>query len=134
MPLKDGRPADPAQVRQAYEAADKTLQDVKAKANSQGLPTSSKSAQDFLNAYKDYLDGQQKILENVLQPMANKAEEPNTPPADKWAFINDLMQKVQAEEDKTWKPLMTAEQAYTDENTFQAQSLKMWLDDKKAGK
>ena len=59
---------------------EKTLKDVQAEMKDQSLPASSSSAKPFLSAYKEYLNGEQKILTDDLEPIVKKVEEPGGRP------------------------------------------------------
>jgi hypothetical protein len=132
-PLKKGEPADAAQVRSAYQEMEKAVNEVQADMEVQPLPASSSSAKPFLNAYKEYLKGQQKILTEDLQPIVKKVEEPGSP-AEKAAFVNGQLAKVSADEEATYAPLMEAQKNYASEHNYTVQSLDTYLQAQKNGK
>ena len=133
IPLKNGQAADAGQVRSGYQEMEKAVKDAKADMDAQSLPTSSSSAKAFLNAYKEYLNGQQKILTDDLQPIVKKVEEPGAP-ADKWAFVSAQLAKVSAQEESDYGPLHMAEAAYASEHNYTIQTLENYLDAQKNGK
>ena len=139
LPLKDGNAATPAQVRSAYQEMEKALKEVRADVDGQLLPASSTSAKDFLAAYKTYLDGQQDILTNLMQPIVQEVELPTDENGDptvgaRWAVVDGLMKKVTDKERETWGALAAAQSAYASEHNYQVQSLADYVAALKAGK
>jgi len=134
VPLKTGQSVDAGTVRSAYQDMEKTVQEVRADMDAQPLPSSSSSARAFLNAYKEYLKGQQQILTDDLLPIVNKVEEPGGSPAAKWAFISGMLAQVSAKESSDYGPLKTAQDNYASEHNYTVQTLETYLDAQKNGK
>jgi hypothetical protein len=134
IPLKEGKPADPGQVRSAYQDMEKTVKEVRAEMDAQPLPSSSSSAKSFLSAYKTYLHGQQNIVEDDMQPIVKKVEEPGGTPASKWAFISEQLAKVSTQENVDYGALLQAQTAYASEHNYTVQTMEAYFDAQKAGK
>jgi hypothetical protein len=133
-PLKTGQPADAGQVRSAYQEMENTVKEVQAEMDVQALPTSSSSAKSFLSAYKDYLNAEQKILTDDLQPIVNKVAEPGGSPAEKGAFANGMLAKVTADENAAFAPLKKAQDDYASEHNYTVQSIETYFENQKNGK
>jgi hypothetical protein len=132
-PLKKGQPADAAQVRSAYQEMEKTVKEVQAEMDLQPLPASSSSAKPFLTAYKEYLNSEQKILTDDLQPIVKKIEEMGGNPAAS-PFVDGQLAKVTADENAAYRPLEEAQKNYASEHNYTVQSLQTYIDLQKAGK
>ncbi len=132
-PLKDGQPADPGQVRSAYQAMEKTLKDVQAEMEKQLPPASSNSGKSFLSAYKEYLNGQQKILTDDLQPIVKKVEEPGAP-AEKWAFVNGMLNQAVAKDNADFALLKKAEDDFASEHNYLVQTMEAYFKAQAEGK
>jgi len=134
IPLKDGKPADPGQVRSAYQAMEKTLKDVQADMEKQLPPASSNSGKPFLIAYKEYLTGQQQILTDDLQPIVKKVEEPGGAPAEKWAFINGMLNQAVAKDNADFALLKKAEDDFASEHNYMVQTMEAYFKAQAEGK
>jgi hypothetical protein len=132
--LKTGQAADAGAVRKAYQEMEKTVKEVQADMDAQSLPTSSSSAKGFLSAYKEYLKGQQRILTDNLQPIVKKVEEPGGSPADKWAFVNGMLNQAAGNDNADFGALKQAQDAYASEHNYTVQTQEAYLDAQKAGK
>ena len=133
-PLKKGQAADAGQVRSAYQDMEKAVKNVQKEMDQQVLPPSSSSAKPFLNAYKDYLTKEQKILTDDFEPIVKKVEEPGGGPADKWAFVTGMYAKITADENSAYAPLEEVQKNYASEHNYQVQSLQTYFDAQKNGK
>ena len=89
----------------------------------QMLPPSSPHAKDFLDAYKDYLDAEQAILDGPMQQIVAKVDDNSVEPAVKWDTIKSLMAQVKAQEDDrdngAFPRLMTAQTTYAHDHNYQ---------------
>lgn len=132
-PITAGQPAEAAKVHSAYNDMEKALKEVKADMKGQQLPPSSASAENLLNTYNNYLDGQQDILDNYLSKIVQEVESNDALP-DKQAAVNDLLGKIKAKEDETWKPLLDAQKTYASEHNLQVMDLASYISNQKAGK
>src|SRR5665213_466164 len=101
-PLKKGQPADAGQVRSGYQEMEKTIKEAQAEMDAQPLPASSSSAKPFLAAYKEYLNAEQKILTDDLQPIVKRVEETGGNPAAS-AFVDGQLAKVTADENAAYR-------------------------------
>lgn len=136
LPLKDGKPANAAQVRSGYDEMVKAVKQAKADMALQLLPPSSNSAKDLLAAYKTYLDGEDNILQTCMLPIVQEVEQPTVAnPADEWTtVVKPLLDQVSAKENQAYGPLVQAQNTYCSEHNMQAQGMDAYIQQLKSGK
>jgi hypothetical protein len=137
-PLATGQNADSGAVHSAYDDMVKTVKEVKRDMAGQMLPPSSPHAKDFLDAYKDYLDAEQAILDGPMQQIVAKVDDNSVEPAVKWDTIKSLMAQVKAQEDDrdngAFPRLMTAQATYAHDHNYQPFGLADYVTNQKNGK
>ena len=126
---------NPSEVHSAYDAMQKTLKEVKGDMAHQMLPPSSSSAKDFLQAYKDYLDAEQAILDGPMKAMVDEVDAQTETDDQRRDFIwGAKMAEVQAQETAAFAKLTGAQSAYTNEHNYQTYGLEDYVNNEKSGK
>jgi hypothetical protein len=113
-PMAMGQPVDAGAVRQQYQSMQKKVKDLQDEFKGMNAPLNSGAGRDLLEKYKDFLDGQEKLLDGPIKELVQLAESGN-PNAAKY---QELMTKVEEGENKTRGPLLEAVKNYQKEQNF----------------
>ncbi len=132
-PLASNQSVDANQVRTAYEGMQTTLKDVKGDTAGQMLPPSSSSAKDLLQAYKDYLDAEQAILDGPMKAIVDEVATADAP-ADQWNVVKARLDEVTAQDNQAFYKLTAAQKTYADEHNYNPMGLSDYVANEKAGR
>jgi hypothetical protein len=132
LPLKDGKPANAGQVRTAYDAMKTAVTEVQNDAAGQMLPPSSNSAKAFLQAYKDYLAEEQRILDGPMKQIVDAVGRPSAA-GDIWGQ-NGLLAVVVQQDSAAFSKVSQAQQEYANEHNYQTMPLRDYIENEKSGK
>jgi len=127
-PLSTGGAADAAGAHSAYNDMVKLVQDVKGEMAVQQLPPasseeSSTAAKNLLQAYSDYLDKEQSILDGPMKQILAQVDDNTISNADKANTVRHLMNDVRDQDDVAYRALNLAQQAYCNAHNYQFQTL-----------
>lgn len=143
VPLTTNQLPDRTRVHSAFDAMQNTLNDVKGDMAVQMLPPSSNSASDLLEAYRNYLNAEQAILDGPMKAIVDNIDDGSQSIDDHRNYVwgsdanqhrDGMVAAVGAQEYAAFGKLSQAQTAYTGEHNYQPMGLSDYIASEKAGK
>jgi hypothetical protein len=97
LPLGTGQEANASEVQSAFAGMQRALSEVRDEIDDISPPRSSKTGENALTQYKNFLNSQETILNKHLKPIVDTVSGGGSP-AEKWAFVQEKFAQVDEEE------------------------------------
>jgi hypothetical protein len=114
-PLESGQAVDAQQVRGSYQKMTTALKDVQDEFADVGAPIGTMYGSDLMDAFTNFLDCQQTILNNQASQIVKIAEDVTLDPAAKWERISAQLAKIGEEEKPKFEALQEAQKKYAED-------------------
>jgi hypothetical protein len=117
-PLSMNKDIDISQAQSSYKSMENLITELKVKYEDTAIPYGSDNSATLLDAYKEFLEAEEKILRNHLKAALEIALQSGQDRKERWRLILAEFDEASAKEKSALSKLKTAQEAFATEHNY----------------